>query len=387
MKRAVLPVLILVASVAAAVILIRTPTQIEEASPEAQPVAIRVMEAQRTSVQLAVHSQGKVQAAQQVDLSAPVAGQITWVSPSLEPGGFLAQGQPILRIDPSDYETVLARSQASLVQTQAEADYAEDDLQRIDNLASQGLASQAQLQDAQRSHAVAVARQADAEASVAQAELDLQRTELIAPFDAVVASKAVELGQFVNRAQNISVLYGANEVEVRVPLAIRQLGYLDVPLGWRGELNAEQAPGVRLTGMYGGEQHHWSGKLVRVEAAIDESSNAVQTIIRVDQPDQAVGSQKVNRIPLPIGLYVQANISGRVVDSVIALPRNVIRNNNQVLVIDGENKMYFREVEIYRLEEDRVLIAGGLEPGELICISPIQAVYDGMAVQPVREII
>ena len=84
---------------------------------------------------------------------------------------------------------------------------------------------------------------------------------------------------------------------------------------------------------------------------------------------------------------MNADIQGRTVDDVIALPRSVIRNNNQVLVVDAENKMFFREVDIFRLEEERVLISGGLLPGERICISPIQAVVDGMAVQPVIEVI
>jgi multidrug efflux pump subunit AcrA (membrane-fusion protein) len=91
-------------------------------------------------------------------------------------------------------------------------------------------------------------------------------------------------------------------------------------------------------------------------------------------------------IPLPIGLYVRAAIQGKKVEDVFALPRSVIRNNNQVLVVDAENKMYYRDVEIFRLEENRVLISGGLLPGEFICTSPIQAVVDGMSVDPVIEI-
>ena len=92
-------------------------------------------------------------------------------------------------------------------------------------------------------------------------------------------------------------------------------------------------------------------------------------------------------IPIPIGLYVKAAINGRTIDDIISLPRSVIRNNNQVLVVDAENKMYFRDVEIFRLEEKQVLISGGLLPGERICISPIQAVVDGMVVQPLIEVI
>lgn len=390
MKRIVLPIAILTGSVLVAILLIKTPTQVEESSPDMQAVAVRVMEVKRENLQLSVHSQGKVQSAQMVNLSTPVAGQVTWVSPSLEPGGYIAAGNTLLRIDPSDYETEVSKSNAALLQAEAESSYAASDLERIRNLAEQSLASKAQLQGAQRSHAVALARLTDAQASLRQAELDLARTEIKAPFDAIVESKAVEMGQFINRAQNIAILNSANQVEVRVPLAIRQLGFLDIPLGLRGELGADEAPRVKLTGMYGGQQLHWQGRLIRVEGAIDAASNAVQSIIRVQQPaagDSAVDDSSRKQIPLPIGLYVQAEIEGRHVDNIIALPRKVIRNNSQVLVVDAENKMYYREVEIFRLEDDRVLISGGILPGELICVSPIQAVYDGMSVQPIEEII
>ncbi|MCH2357590.1 MAG: hypothetical protein MK319_13125 [Pseudomonadales bacterium] len=186
------------------------------------------------------------------------------------------------------------------------------------------------------------------------------------------------------------LLDGADEVEVRVPLAIRQLAYLDIPLGTRGELTGDKAPDVTLTGYYGGEEHKWRGKLVRTEATIDPNSNTVQTIIRVQQPASAsdeAGGRGTAPIPLPIGLFVQADIIGKTVDNIISLPRSVIRNNNQVLVVDAENKMFYRDVEIFRLEGDRVLISAGLLPGEFICTSPIQAVVDGMSVQPVEELI
>lgn len=387
MKRIVLPVVILAASVSAAVGLVRNPTEIEETAAEIQPVGIRVVEAQLGSALLTVNSQGKVQAAQQVNLSAPVAGIVSWVSPALEPGGFIEAGEPLLRIDRSDFETAVARNQASVLQAEAEVAFAADNFRRTGELAERSLASQAQLQEAERSLAVAEARVSEARAGLRQAELDLLRTEIKAPFTAVIESKEVELGQFVNRAQNVAMLFGADEVEVRVPLAIRQLGFLDIPLGLRGELQEQFAPAVKLTGMYGGEQHQWQGKLVRIEAAIDTDSNSVQSIIRVRQTESPNKGARSEQIPLPIGLYVQAEIDGRQVDDVITLPRNVIRNNNQVLVVDAENKMHFRDVEILRLEESSVLISGGILPGELICISPIQAVYDGMIVQPVKELI
>lgn len=379
MKRVVIPIAILAGCLLFAFYLIQTPTEVSETAPEVIPVSVRVAEVQFDSVQLYVESQGKVQAAQQVSLSSPLAGPIEWISPALEAGGYVEQGQALLRLDRSDFQTALARSQASLQQAEAEAQHADQELGRIRELAERRLVSDSQLQDVLRQAEVNRARLADAQANLRQAELDLQRTELTAPFNAIVQTREVEVGQYVNRAQAVAVLYGADLAEVRVPLAIRQLGFLDLPLGSRGEIPDADAPSVRLTGIYGGEEHHWQGKLVRSEAAIDANSNTVQTIIRVQQPE----SQEA--LPLPIGLYVKASIAGKHIDDIVALPRSVIRNNNQVLVVDAENKMYFRDVEIYRLEEDRVLISGGLLPGEYICTSPIQAVVNGMSVQPVIE--
>jgi len=387
MKRVLIPIGIMVGCILFAAILLRTPTVVEEAAPEIIPVSVRVAEVRAETVQLNVESQGKVQASRVASLSAPVAGPVEWISPAMEAGGFIAQGETLLRLESSDYETAKSRSLAAMQQAQAEADFASNELDRLDELADKRLASDAQLQGAKRTADVNAARLADAQASFKQAELDLDRVNIRAPFDAIIQSRDIELGQYVNRAQAVAVLLGADEVEVRVPLAIRQLGFLDVPLGMRGELTEERAPNVTLNGFYGGDEHSWFGKLVRTEAVIDANSNTVQTIIRVKQPVAGTTSKKNAEIPLPIGLYVKANIEGKLVDNLIALPRSVIRNNNQVLVVDAENKMYYRDVEIFRLEEERVLISGGILPGEFICISPIQAVVNGMSVQPVIEVI
>ena len=389
MKRIVLPIAILIGCFLISGYLIRNPTTVEEAAIEIIPVSVRVAEVNLESVDLVVGSQGKVQAAQTASLSAPVAGPVEWISSSMEAGGYVEGGQALLRLEAADFETALERSWANLQQAQAESEFADTELARMRELAEQRLASDSQLQDAQRRANVNKARLIDAQASYDQAQLDLDRTEIRAPFNAVIQSRDVELGQYVNRAQSVALLYGADEVEVRVPLAIRQLGFLNVPLGQRGEISEEHAPDVLLTGMYGGQKYNWPGKLVRIEASIDPSSNTVQTIIRVSQPstDDEQDENGLRTIPLPIGLYVEADIQGRTVENIISLPRSVIRNNNQVLIVDAENKMYYREVEIFRLEEQQVLISSGILPGERICISPIQAVVDGMAVQPVVQAI
>ena len=82
---------------------------------------------------------------------------------------------------------------------------------------------------------------------------------------------------------------------------------------------------------------------------------------------------------------VQAEIRGRKVENIVRLPRSAMRDNNQVLVVDSDNRLHFRQVQILRLEHDDMLISDGLSDGELVSISPMQTVVEGMLVKPVRE--
>ncbi len=386
MKRALLPIAILAVAVVAFVTLVRNPERLEAVAPEQALTTVRVAPVAPESVTMQVRSQGKVQASRRVSLSAAAAGPVSWISPNLVAGGYFSEGEAILRLDSSDFENALIRGQNALSQAETEARHANTELERYRELAARRLVSESQLQEFQRQADIAASRLRDAQAGLTQTELELRRSEVTAPFATIVESTSIELGQQVNRGSALATLLSADEVEVRLPLALTQLGYLDIPLGHRGELPEESQPPVSLQGMFGGQLHTWTGRLVRTEAGIDASNNAVQAILRVDNP-RSVGANEedANAIPLPVGLYVEATIKGKSVDNIIALPREVIRGGNQVLVVDTENRMHFREVEILRLENDRVLISGGLRAGELICMSPIQAVVDGMAVQVVQQ--
>ena len=386
MKRVIIPIAILTGAALVFFTLVRNPERLEAVAPEQALTTVRVAAVQPESVKMEVQSQGKVQASRRVNLSAAAAGPVSWVSPNLVPGGFFAADEAILRLDSSDFENTLARSQSSVAQAETEFRHATTELERYRELAVRRLVSESQVENLQRQADIASGRLKDAQATLAQTQLELRRSEVRAPFATIVESTSIELGQHVNRGTSLATLLSADEVEVRIPLALTQLGYLDIPLGHRGELPEESQPAVNLQGMFGGQLHSWTGRLVRTEAGIDASNNSVQAIVRVDNPGSTMATEEdAQAIPLPVGLYVEATIAGKSVDNIVSLPREVIRGGTQVLVVDSENRMHFRDVEILRLESDRVLISGGLRAGELICMSPIQAVVDGMAVQVVQR--
>ena len=103
----------------------------------------------------------------------------------------------------------------------------------------------------------------------------------------------------------------------------------------------------------------------------------VNAIVRVENDPES------QQPPLPIGLFVAASIKGKTVKNIISLPRAALRNQQQVLVVDKDSRLRYRSVEVMRFEKDNVIISAGIEDGEVINISPIQTVIDGMRVNPI----
>lgn len=357
--------------------LLATAPQPEQIEPEEVATAIRVIRIKKQSIQLEVLSQGNVLPRIQSELIPEVSGRVKWMSPKLVSGGYFDKDEILLSIDDRDYRSSVARHQARVTRAKAEDEHTRFELRRMQELVKNKLTSQSSLENALRNERIAQATLVEARISLEQAQRDLWRTEIRAPYEGLVRTKRVDLGQFITRGQSVASIYASDSVEVRLPVADRQLAYLDLPLGYRGELTDALSPEVVLSTTYGGQRYEWIGKLVRTEAEIDSKSRMINAIVRVDNK---FGD---GHPPLPIGLFVAASIKGRTVDNIVSLPRAALRNQNQVLIVDKNNRLRYRSVEVMRFEKDKVIISAGLEDGEVVSISLIQTVVDGMRVEPV----
>lgn len=378
-KQLIYPLLLLGFGLGLALLLARSEPQREVLNQERQLRTVRATVVHVHSEHLQLTSQGTVQPRTQSELIPEVSGRVEWMSPQLVGGGSFRAGDVLLRIDSEDYENALQRAQASADRAQVEREYSADELRRVERLFEQKLASQSQLDNARRAARVAEANLSDSEAALAQARRDLARTELKAPFDGLVRSEQVDLGQFVSRGSSIGTIYATDYVEVRLPIAGDQLAYLGLDVAHRGPIPEDARPPVTISAEFGNTRLIWEGELVRTEAEIDERSRMVYGVTRVSLPETG------DRPTLPVGLFVHAEIEGRRVDNIVRLPRSVMRDRDQVLVIDDENRLRFRQVSVLRLEHDEVLISQGLTDGERVCVSAIQTVVDGMHVIPLVE--
>jgi RND family efflux transporter MFP subunit len=378
-KKALYPLLLLVGGLFLAFLISVNKPEVVPVPYEPIVPTVRVIEVKATTEYLEVSSQGTVQPRSQSELTPEVSGRVVWISPSLVNGGAFREDDILLRIDDADYLTLLERSEAALKRSQVENTLSEDELKRLSSLHQRQLASQQQLDTARRAAQVDEATLRESRAGLEQARRDLSRTQLQAPFDGLVRSEHVDLGQYVTRGKSIGIIYATDYVEVRLPISADQLSYLGLPISTRGQIPPSLSPPVTVSANFGETRLFWEGQLVRLEAEFDEKSRMVYGVARL-----AIEESEESPI-LPVGLFVQADIRGRNVDHVIRLPRSAMRDDNQVLVVDSDNRLHFRQVSLLRLEHDDILISEGLEDGELVCISPLQTVVDGMLVKPVVE--
>lgn len=377
MRKFIIPALVIIASIFGAVTLMATSPQVEPNVPEPVAPTVRVVDIVPQSIQLSVQSQGTVAPNTESELIPEVSGRVIWVSKSLVNGGYFEEGDVLLRLDDQDHRSSLQRAKAALTRAEAEFQHARFEYRRMQSLEERQLASRSQIENSLRASRVSEATLQDARASYAQAARDLERTQLKAPFTGLVRKESVDIGQLVGRGSAVATIYASDQAEVRLPIADRQLAFLNLPVGHRGELPLDQQPNVRLSAEYAGRKLEWNGKIVRTEAQIDTSSRMVHVIARVANENQVT--------PLVVGLFVKADIEGVLANDIVVLPRNALRNGGRVLVVDENNKLRFREIETLRLYKDDVLIKAGLEAGERVCISPMQTPIEGMTVNPIVD--
>lgn len=377
MRTFVIPLVIIVVFLFGAATLMATAPVLEPAATKPVPTTVRIREVQPESVQLKVHSQGSVMPSTETQLIPEVSGRVLWMSPKLVAGGYFKEGDVLARVDQLDYRNTKDRAKASLVRAEAEQQHARYEYQRLKSLEERQLTSRSQMENSLRALRVAEAALQDARVSYEQAQQNLERTEIRAPFTGLVRSENVDIGQFISRGAPIATIYASDLVEVRLPIADRQLAFLNLPVTLRGELPSHLQPKVTLSTEYAGQKLSWRGNIVRTEAEIDISSRMVQLVARVpNTPEQT---------PLSVGLFVEAEIEGLSAEDIVVLPRSALRNDDQVLVVDADDKLRFRAIEPLRLYQDNVLVKSGLEAGERVCLSPLQTAIDGMTVNPVIE--
>jgi RND family efflux transporter MFP subunit len=206
-------------------------------------------------------------------------------------------------------------------------------------------------------------------ADLEKAELNLDRTTLRAPFDGRITHKNVDIGQFVSVGQQLAGMYSIEAAEIAVPLQQEDLQWLHVPGFTAGDDAAGEAV-VHAT--IAGADRKWEASIMRAEGMLDERTRMVNVIVRVERPYDAIP-------PLAMGLFVTVELTGVSVPDALWLPRSAVHENNVVWIVDKENRLRFRNVDVVRFDGDEALVTG-IADGELVAVSQLRIVTNGMKV-------
>jgi RND family efflux transporter MFP subunit len=347
---------------------------------------VRVTVAKPAPHRFSVTAHGSVSPRTESDLIPQVSGEVLWISPALAAGGFFETGDVLARIDAADYRVDRETARAAVARATSEHGRAEKELDRQRRLAKSSVASESRIDDAENAFAIAEASLREANARLEQAGRNLTRTKLRARYRGRVRSEQVDVGQFVTRGAPIARLYAVDYAEVRLPIPDRELAYLDVPLvpQIRGDTDSPPSPGSRVafSAEFAGRLHHWEGALVRTEGELDPRSRMVHLVARVSDPYGLESGQKTGRTaPLAVGLFVEAEIEGQTVDQAFVIPRDALRDGDRVYIVDPEDRIRFRNVEVLRTERENVILGTGLAKGDRVCTSPLEAAIEGMRVR------
>ncbi|NOG45992.1 MAG: efflux RND transporter periplasmic adaptor subunit [Calditrichaeota bacterium] len=375
-RKIFMPIIIIFVGLIITAVLVLAQEEPEQVKPEAYKPLVRYQVAAKSNVQINVSSQGTVVPRTQSNVVSQVGGQIVSVSPRFAAGGFFNKGEIMLQIDRTDF--ILAKTKAELQVAQAElrlarekeeAKLAKSEWEKVGT----GEPSKLVLREPQLKEAIASLNAA--KAGLEQAIIHLKRTEIRAPFASRIRSKSADVGQVINPGTPLGQIYAIDYAEVRLPLPDAELEFVD--LSYSG--SATKKTGVKLSTVFAGKKHSWDAQLVRLEGEIDPKSRMVHVVARVSDPYAKKAAD--NRLPLSVGMYVSAEIEGREYENVYDIDRSALRGKSNIWVIDNDNKLYIRPVTILRQEEGRIIVNGGIDDGEKICLSPLDAMIDGMDVR------
>lgn len=318
-----------------------------------------------------IESYGEVRPLESTNLSAQVSGEVVSWNPNFVAGGIVKRGEVLFSIEADAYESALLQAQAELSQAQAqlieERARADVAAREARNLPSQQV-SDLYLRKPQVMSAEASVKSAEARLRIAQRDLD--NTQVKAPYDALVVSRDVGVGQFVSTGMSTARVHNIETAEVVFPIA-----------GFDGDFLPPELTGQSAQVITRGRKTiSRAGIIQRDLGVVDEATRMTNLVVRVEDPYGINNGEPA----LKFGNYVEVSFDGIVLEDVFKIKQDLV-NNSSVWTLDADGKMRSKRVDVVREQGDFFLINSGLENGEQIVLTLPEYPQNGMDVLVIDE--
>ena len=412
--KAIRVIIVLTVAVLIAALLIKMQPVPEREIKTETAVLVEAFPAKSEDLNMIIESYGTVKPRKLLKLVAEVKGQIASLDPAFKEGSFIKKGTTLIKIDHRSYQLEVDKRRVEIKQAEAELEHLNQEILNfeasikiansdlilakaeylrqkklieknvvaqttLDNAEQKYLASQKHLQELQNQLALTGPSKDRLKAKrdmtmvlLRQAELDLEKTNIIAGFDGWVVEKEVEEGQHVNPGQNLGQIYSKGALDIEVNIPIKDLRWLPT------DFAEDYMPEAEIIFSSNNASHTWSGRVARVKAQIDEKTRTLPVIVEVNYNSKS----EVNKaaISLKPGMFVTVHIKGIEIKNIYVLPRYVLYGDDTVYLFSN-NCLRIRQVSVLRRFRDSVFIDKGLSDGELVIKTPLSRVSDGMQVR------
>jgi len=374
----------LVLGVAALVVAPRLQQAPDRVEPVERAVPVRTMVVEPMTVRPSAIGFGAAKPVRTWEAVAEVPGQVVWVAEALKNA----------QVAVSEAQERASRTSLAI----AERDHVllRDDLKRKRDLAARGTTTQTaveaaerqligaeiQLQNLRNTLALNLVEREGLSVQRAIAALDLARTRVLAPFDARITEVRIGEAQYANRGQLLFSADGldAVEVEARFPIGmLRPLMSAVSPGALPDPARALRELDARVTLRTATHAVDWLARIDRSSGSVDPQTQTIGVVVVID--DAAAVARPGERPSLFRNTFVEVALVAPALEGQIVIPVSVVRNG-RVMIVDADDRLAFREVELAFSSGGFAVVTNGLSPGDRVVVSDLQAPIQGMLLAP-----
>lgn len=340
-------------------------------APAARPApTVDVAVTKIESIRVWTSFPGRLVAVNQAEIKPQVSGEIQKVL--FEGGQQVNKGDLLVVIDPRPYQAAVKRAEAQLASAESRAKLAKDELERAASLVKKKLVSESVYDSAKSEHQVANAAISEIRSALAQARLDLDYCSVRAPFDGRLGRVELTVGNIVETTPNAPVLTTIVAADpIYADFNVDEQTYLRY-------VHGEQGKGMPVEMSLASENSvRYKGKIHAFDNQLDVSSGTIRARAIFANPNASL-------IP---GMYANVSVGSYQPQNVLLLPSRAIATNQNkkfVYVINDDNQVTYREVQLGGQYQDQRIITHGLNEGEKVVINGLSHIRPNMVVVPQR---
>jgi multidrug efflux system membrane fusion protein len=340
--------------------------QAADAPPAATEVDVAVVLAQ-TITDWQSYS-GRLEAVNHVDVRPLVSGTI--VAVHFKDGALVKKGDPLFTIDPRPYQAEVDRAAAQVAAAKARAIYTSTDAARSDRLLADNAIAKRDYDEKQNASREAAAGVKAAEAALEAAQVNLGYTNVTASVSGRASRAELTVGNIVSAGANAPLLTTLVSVSpIYASFDVDEQTYLQ----YLGRDRNSNVP-VSL-GLANEDGYSRKGTVSSVDNRLDTSSGTIRVRATIDNADGAL-------VP---GLYARVKVGGGEPHPAILIDDAAVGTDQAkkfVLVVDGSNKVAYREVQVGGLHDNLRIVVSGLKAGERIVVNGMMHAKPSDTVSP-----